>query len=585
MNDCLLITILISLINIECSPVISNVARFIYPVTIVFISIFNIFYAHNKWHDVTLSFFDGTVSIKEIELACHVQIILFGWTLIFRVFYDPKHLKFSIVGTKIRRSDIIPNIIARAPPQASIKRVKTLSSRNGKDSSNTKDIDINIDRKKKKMLSANFDDTMTETTEENDDDNYYNNYGKKKNRNKRYNKHRYSKCDYFIYTIIVLCGLFLLFVFIIQFESIHIYYGDCFSCIVFVILSIFILYKYCYFRLFAYFIHEFRCCMLFSSIIVIFICTGFEITWRTNDKYNVNSNIVITKYYESSVFDEANRFEWYNHVTQSMTYNMAIFLCIARDAMIVPFPHILSLFLIITLLLTSMYAIFEDTFGYWCVLYPSWFLFLQKEAYCQVSLLMILLLYHMFINRNQDYFVLIVGKLKRDIVLKALKNGKFNNIDNMEIDETEYSYYIYDPISDNQASTSGGHLRVFTTPAFKRKNANEYVKVIEQDDNYNDNNNNNEEFDTMSCRGARNSSTTELQESLFGSRYTNTGFNSNNHAYDNSNVNINSKRLSGARNPSQKRLLTDILNIDNSLSVNGKKKVIKQNDWKPLVLS
>ena len=300
-----------------------------------------------------ITLLDGNITIKEIEQALFVQIILFGWTLIFRVFYDPKHLKFSIVGTKIKRSYIIPNIPQFTHTSLYLQR-------------NTKG---------EKILSANFDDTMTETTT-----NSVNNYNTTKS-----GYLSYSTCDYIMYTTIVVCGLFLLFISVAQFASIHVLYGDCVACILFVILSVIILYKYCYFRLFAYFIHEFRCWMLFLSIIVIYICAVFEIVWKINNTYNIDSDVVIVKEYNSSIFDSnVNRLEWYNHVTQATVYNTAIFLCIARDAMIIPFPHVLSVFLIITLLLTSMYAIFEDTFGYSCILYPNWFLFLQKEAYYQV---------------------------------------------------------------------------------------------------------------------------------------------------------------------------------------------------------
>ena len=90
-----------SIILIESAYKISKFTRFVAPLLLCIISIYNVYYTYfDLWYDIDLITFKtgNSITARNIQAQAWLQIFIFFIRMVFRVFIDPNHTKFSLIG-------------------------------------------------------------------------------------------------------------------------------------------------------------------------------------------------------------------------------------------------------------------------------------------------------------------------------------------------------------------------------------------------------------------------------------------------------------------------------------------------------
>lgn len=97
------------MLSVDCVRHISNYIRFVAPSAVVLNSIYMI-YAIKEYEDFTLfEFYNGSITLNQIEMSATIELILFLFTLIFAVVIDYNHQYYCIITDKIRRKLLLPH--------------------------------------------------------------------------------------------------------------------------------------------------------------------------------------------------------------------------------------------------------------------------------------------------------------------------------------------------------------------------------------------------------------------------------------------------------------------------------------------
>ena len=109
----LVIMLPFAIILIESSLKISKFTRFVAPIGLCVVALYNTFYAYFRlWDDYILCTFNNgnQVTARTIQGQAWLLLCIFLLKMVFRVFVDPNHERFSLIESKINRKAIFETI-------------------------------------------------------------------------------------------------------------------------------------------------------------------------------------------------------------------------------------------------------------------------------------------------------------------------------------------------------------------------------------------------------------------------------------------------------------------------------------------